>query len=292
MKNKKFKLVISSGKGGVGKSMLASSLAILFAQMHKLVALDCDVDAPNLAIWLSEVQRWDKIKNISVSEKPVIDYKKCNSCGLCAKYCQFGAIKMIKKKPIVNPFTCEGCGACEIFCPQKAIELKPVKSGKIKIKKTKYGFPLISGQLFPGEVGSGKIVSEVKREADQYEYEIIIIDSSPGTGCPVIASLQDANFVVLVTEPTPSAFTDLKRVLEVVNYFQLPYRVVINKWDLDKGLSQKIKKWAEKRFLGQISYDQQIFQAISKLRPIMETKLKAKKEIKNIFNNLVRENLV
>jgi len=96
----------------------------------------------------------------------------------------------------------------------------------------------------------------------------------------------------LVTEPTPSAFTDLKRVLEVVNYFQLPYRVVINKWDLDKGLSQKIKKWAEKRFLGQISYDQQIFQAISKLRPIMETKLKAKKEIKNIFNNLVRENLV
>ena len=283
---KRFKIAIASGKGGVGKSMLSSSLAVLFSRKYKVIAVDADVDTPNLAIWLGEIGKWDRIERISVSSKPFFDYKKCNGCGKCANFCQFNAIKMISGKPYLNPFVCEGCGACKIICPQKAISMKPVNSGKIKTKNTKYDFPLISGCLAPGETGSGKIVSEIKKRAEKYEYEVMIIDSSPGTGCPVIASLQDVDFVVLVTEPTASAFSDLKRVLKVVNYFELPWGLVINKKDINMNLSNRINKWAQTKKLGDISYDQNIFKAIANFKPIMKTNLRAKQEIKTIFDKL------
>lgn len=295
---KKIKIAIVSGKGGVGKSMLSSSLAILFSKKYKVVAIDTDVDAPNLAIWLGEIGKWDKIEKISVSSKPFFDYKKprtrassvqgkCDGCGKCVDACQFNAIKMISGKPYLNSFACEGCGACEIICPQKAISLRPVNSGKIKTKNTKYNFPLVSGHLMPGETGSGKIVSEIKKRAEKYEYEIMLIDSSPGTGCPVIASLQGIDFVILITEPTLSAFSDLKRVLKVVNYFKLPWGLIINKKDINKALSNRIDKWAQAGKLGDISYDQNIFKAVANFKPIMETNLRARQEIKTIFNKLL-----
>jgi len=282
------KIVIASGKGGVGKSMLTSSLAMLFAKEKKIVAVDCDVDTPNLAIWLNETENWEKVRKVSVSKKPVIDNSKLiiKDAEQCVKNCNFNALEIKKEKLKLNPFICEGCGACKFFCPQGVIKMKPVKNGQIKIKETKYNFPLISGQLYPGETGSGKMVSEIKKEAEKFNHEVMLIDSSPGTGCPVIASLQGANFVILITEPTLSGFTDLKRILKVVNHFNIPYSLVINKCDINKSLSQKIEKWAGKKFLGKISYDKKIFKAIANLKPILETQLRAKKEIKEIFNNL------
>ena len=281
------KIVIISGKGGVGKSMLTSTLAMLFAERQKIVAVDCDADAPNLAIWLNEIGKWNKIIPVIASARPEIDYQKCNGCGLCAKNCRFSAIKMIKGKPKVNPFLCEGCGTCEVICPKGAIKLKPVQNGEIKIKKTKYGFPLVSGQLYPGETGSGKVVTEIKKEAEKFEHSLMIIDSSPGTGCPVIASLQDSNFAVLITEPTLSGFSDLKRVLKVVNHFNIPWSLVINKWDINPQMSSRIEKWASTKFLGKISYDKKIFQAVSNLKPILSSNLKAKAEIQDIFRKLI-----
>jgi MinD superfamily P-loop ATPase len=288
---KRAKLVICSGKGGVGKSMLTSALATLFSKIKKVVAVDCDADAPNLAIWLGGIKKWDKTIPVVASAKPEIDYKKCNGCGLCAKNCRFSAIKIIDGKPKLNQFLCEGCGACEVICPQGAIKLKPVQNGKIKIKKIKQGFPLVSGNLLPGETGSGKVVAEIKKQAEKFEYDLALIDSAPGTGCPVIASLQGANFVILITEPTPSGFSDLKRVLEVVNHFNIAWGLVINKWDINKTLSQKIEKIFKGKFLGKISYDKKIFTEISKLTPILETNLKAKREIKTIFKKLNKLNI-
>jgi len=293
------KLVISSGKGGVGKSMLSSTLAMLFAKEQKIIAVDCDVDAPNLALWLGGDVRLrlggqrDKIFPVVTSAKPKIDLNKCDGCGLCVKNCRFYALKMIKSRPVLNPFVCEGCGVCELVCPKGAIKLKPVQNGEIRVKQTRYGFPLISGQLFPGETGSGKIVEEIKSRASFVAQNMIkageilmIIDSSPGTGCPVIAALKDADFCLLITEPSPSGFTDLKRVLEVVGHFKIPYGIVINKWDINPDLSNKMESWAEHRFMGKISYDEKIFKAISNLVPILETKLKAGKEIKDVYNKL------
>jgi len=295
---RRFKLVIASGKGGVGKSMLTSALAMLFSNDRKVIAIDCDVDAPNLAIWLGGIKKWDKTLPVSTSARPEIDYKKCDGCGLCAKNCRFSAIKMVEGKPVLNRFLCEGCGACEVICPKGAIKLKPVQNGEIKIKKiypvkeksskrARYDFSLVSGQLFPGETGSGKVVTEIKKEADKFDYDVQVIDSAPGTGCPVIAALRDANFVILVTEPTPAGFSDLKRVLEIVVFFKLPFRIIINKWDINENFSKKIEREFKDKILGKISYDKNIFKAISNLTPILKTNLKAKKEIENIFEKLI-----
>lgn len=281
------KLVISSGKGGVGKSMLTSALAMLFSKKTKIVAIDCDVDAPNLSIWLNEDRDWQAVKKISTSAKAVVDRNKCDNCGLCVKECRFNAMKIVNRKLEISPFLCEGCGVCEIVCPKNAIHLEPVKNGEIKIKKTKYGFPLVVGQLYPGETGSGKIVSEIKKQAENFNSDLMVIDSSPGTGCPVIAAVRDADFVVSVVEPTPPGFSDLKRGLKVVDYFKIPYSVVINKWDVNPEMAEHIKKWAKDKFLGKISYNQEIFKAVSSLTPILETDLETKQEIKSIFDKLV-----
>ena len=289
MKDKQFKLVIVSGKGGVGKSMLTSALAMLFAKRKKIVVVDADVDAPNLAIWLNQVsdENIQLSKKISTSFKAVIDREKCNGCGKCVENCVFKALEIKNNRAKLNPFLCEGCGVCQIVCLQKAVELKPIENGQIRIIQTKYGFPLVVGQLFPGQSGSGKIVAEIKKQAQANgQYELMLIDSAPGTGCPVIASLQDANLVLLVTEPTPSGLTDLKRVLEVVKHFQIPFQLVINKWDINPQLSQRIEKEFATNFLGKISYDQAIFKAIANLQPILETNLKVKQEVKGIFKKI------
>lgn len=285
------KIVIASGKGGVGKSMVASSLAIFLAKMgKKIVACDCDVDAPNLAIWLGGIASWDRQKKVSTIEKPIIDFNKCNGCGLCAGSCQFHALKIENQKAKLNTFLCEGCGVCKIVCPQQAIEMRKVHNAQINIKnQTKYGFPLVSAQLFPGESGSGKIVAETKKEAEKFEYDTMIIDAAPGTGCPVNAAILDANFAVLLTEPTPSSFSDLDKIIAVINHFQTPYSVIINKWDINPTFSQRIEKIFAGKVLGKISYNQNIFKAISNFKPIMETNLKAKEEIKQIYKKFNEE---
>jgi len=290
--NQKLKIVIASGKGGVGKSMIASSLAILFSQAgKKIVTVDCDVDAPNLAIWLGGVDYWDAQKKVSTIEKPVIDLEKCNGCGACVATCQFHALGLEAKKAKLNSFFCEGCGVCKIVCPRDAIKMSVVDNAQINIKnKTKYNFPLISAQLFPGESGSGKIVAEAKGEAEKFEYDLMVIDSAPGTGCPVNAALFDANFVILVTEPTPSAFSDLQKILAVVNHFKIPYQLIINKWDMNPDFSQNVENKFNSKILGKISYNQKIFKAISSLTPIMRTNLKTKEEIIKIYHN-IKENL-
>jgi len=283
------KLVVSGGKGGVGKSMLTSALAMLFLQNKKVVAVDCDADAPNLAIWLGEPENWKEVKKISVSEKPIINQNKLTKkeAKQCVKKCRFNALRLTAQGKLkLNPFFCEGCGACEVFCPKGVIKMKPVKNGEIRTKNTKYNFPLVSGQLFPGETGSGKVVDQIKAEAEKFKHDLMLIDSAPGTGCPVIASLRDSNFAILITEPTLSGFSDLKRVLEVVNHFNIPWGLVINKWDINPQLSNKMEKWAKNKLLGKISYDKEIFKAIANLKPILETNLKVKTEIKKIFKNL------
>ncbi len=280
------KIAIVSGKGGVGKSMLTSSLVMFFSQKKKVVAVDCDVDAPNLHLWLGEDEKWDETKKVSVSEKPIIDFKKCIGCGQCVEICAFDALKLRKGKPALNQFFCEGCGACEVVCPVKAITMKKVKNAEIRVKKNVYGFPLISAQLYPGETGSGKIVDQIKEKAEGFKHELMVLDSPAGIGCPVIATLNGTDFAILISEPTPSGFSDMKRVLTVVNHFKIPYGVVINKWDINPEQSSEIEKWAKNKLLGKVSYDKQIFRAISNLKPIIKTNLAVKKEIKEIYTKL------
>ena len=279
------KIVVASGKGGTGKSMLASSLSLLFSEITSIVACDCDVDAPNLGLWLG-ITTYDSVEAISTSEKAEIDSEKCVSCGKCFDNCLFGAIEKADSKFFVNGLLCEGCGVCKIVCPACAINLAPVMNGEIRIKKTIWGFPLVSGQLKPGETGSGKIVQELRKRADQLSHNVMILDAAAGIGCPVIASIVGCDYAVLVTEPTPSGFSDLERVLKIVNYFRVPYGIVLNKWDINPEVSQKIEKWSGEKFLGKISYDREVVNSIVNLRPVIVSKSKVKKEIKGIFEKI------
>lgn len=278
------KIVIASGKGGVGKSMLASSLAILFSKTKKVVVCDCDVDAPNLGLWLG-VKNYEKTEKISTSEKArIVNQRACDEKIL--EICRFRAIEKKNGEYFINPFLCESCGVCKIFYP-KAIEIEPVENAEVRIAKTKFGFPLISAQLYPGESGSGKIVQTIRKKAEEFEHELMILDAAAGIGCPVIASLVNCDHAILITEPTPSGFSDLTRILEIVKHFRLPYSIVINKWDVNPKLSAEIEKWASEKFLGKISYDRKVIDCIVNLRPVVNEKTKAKEEIEEIFKKLV-----
>lgn len=278
------KIVVASGKGGTGKSMFASSLSLLFSDVKKIVACDCDVDAPNLGLWLG-VTEYDSEESISVSEKAIIDYDRCIDCGKCLEICKFGAIEK-NEKININQLTCEGCGVCQLICPTDAIELKLVENGMINVKKTDWGFPLVSGQIYPGETGSGKIVQKIREKAEKYEHNLIILDSAAGIGCPVISSIAGCDFAILVTEPTPSGFMDLRRVLEIVNHFRIPFGIVINKWDINAEFTEEIERWSSSNLLGKISYDKEVINSIVNLTPVITSESHVKSEIVEIFKTL------
>jgi len=278
------RIVVASGKGGTGKSMLASSIAILFSKTERVVACDCDVDAPNLGLWLG-ITKYDIKERISTSERAYINPEKCVECGKCLEACRFGAIEKAGGFT-VNPLLCEGCGVCKLVCPSDAIEISPVMNGEIRVNNTKLGFPLVSGQLYPGESGSGKIVQELRNRADKFNHDVMILDSAAGIGCPVIASITGCDFALLVTEPTPSSFTDLGRILEVVNHFRIPFGIVLNKWNINPPMSKKIEEWSGKRLLGKIPYDRKVIDSIVNLRPVVYSDSVVVGEILKIFERL------
>jgi MinD superfamily P-loop ATPase len=278
------KIVVASGKGGTGKSMLASSMSILFSKIGRVVACDCDVDAPNLGLWLG-ITEYDSKRKISTSEKAYINPEKCVECGECFEACKFGAIERTGVFTI-NPLLCEGCGVCQLVCKANAIELNKVMNGEIRVNETQLGFSLVSGQLYPGETGSGKIVQELRRKAEEFDHDIMILDSAAGIGCPVIASVTGCDFALLVTEPTPTGFTDLGRILDIVNHFRIPFRIVLNKWDINPTLSEKIESWSGELLLGKIPYDRKVVDSIVNLKPVIYSDTAVTSEISKIFEKL------
>lgn len=278
------KIVVASGKGGTGKTMLASSLALLFSRNARVVACDCDVDAPNFGLWLG-ITEYDSRERTSTSEKAAINPEKCIECSKCLEVCRFGAVEKTGSFAI-NPLLCEGCGACQLVCPVEAIEIKPASNGEIRVKHTTWGFPLISGLLYPGESGSGKIVQELRNRADELDHDIMVLDSAAGIGCPVIASITGCDLTVLVTEPTPSGFSDLGRILEVVNHFRIPFGIVVNKWDINPTMSKRIEKWSGERLLGRIPYDREVVNSIVNLRPVIHSDSMVADEVLKVFEKL------
>ncbi len=286
-------IVVLSGKGGVGKSTLTASLAVLLGRKKRLVAADCDVDASNLALVLG-AKKAKESKKISTNFKASVN-SKCTGCKKCLD-CPFGAITWDEKKnkPVINRFLCEGCGYCQLVCPEGAIDLKEVQNAEVSVADTDYGFPVVTGQLKMGEAGSGKVVSVVRDKAEEIagKAETILIDAPPGIGCPVIASVRNSDFVVAITEPTPSAFNDLKRALEVVEYFKVNYGLVINRWDLNPDYTKKIEEFAKKRnipLLGRIPYDKRFVDALVNLTPAVVHDKSFEPTFKGILDKVLKK---
>lgn len=289
-------ITILSGKGGVGKSTIAASLAVLLAKEKGVVAADCDVDASNLAL-LFGLKKLEKNQKISTNLKAFTN-EKARGCQKIVDNCAFSAISWNEKRqmPKIDKFLCEGCGVCRLLCPQGII-LKKVKNAIIGEGITKYGFPIISGQLEMGESGSGKVVSAVKEKAckiaNQRKAEYLVVDSAPGIGCPVIASIRGSDYVLAVTEPTPVAFRALQRVLQVVEHFGIPYDIIINKWDLNRNFVAKIEKFAREKkvkIVAKIPYSRDFVDATIEMKPVVEMNPKYGVLFQEIISNIEMNN--
>jgi MinD superfamily P-loop ATPase len=283
------KIAVTGGKGGVGKSMVATSLAVEFARKNKTMLVDADAECPNDHLLLSLKRK----KYVTVYQPiPKWDFSKCTKCGECASICKQNAIVFVKGKfPAFVKEMCIGCKACIISCPAKAISETKKDIGTIYTGKN-YSVFLVSGELKLGELASGEIVAEVRKYSDKInkkvKAETIIIDSAPGIGCPVIASLTGTDYILAVTEPTPSALHDLKRVLYLANHFKIKHGIVINKFDIEKRFCSKIEIFAKKSkipILGKIPYKKDFIKSSVSMKPITEKYPK----YRNIFNKIINE---
>lgn len=261
-------IVILSGKGGVGKSSLTAALGHLLAERgdRKIILADTDVDAPNLHIVLGA--EFDRSRGVTASDKAFIDYDRCVGCMQCAEACKFSSITG-RDEPVIISYSCEGCGVCALVCPEGAISIRPVENGRINFVNSG-SIRVVAGELGIGESSSGRLVDMVKKEARQEAAltmsDLLLTDGPPGIGCPVIAALKGSDYAVLVTEPTPSALSDLKRIVEVVRGFKIPAGVVVNRSDMHDESAQTLFDWLRENdlpLLAQIPYDPQIPEALA-----------------------------
>ncbi len=281
--------VVISGKGGTGKTTVCASLAAL---RPGNVFFDADVDASNLPILL----KGEKIatQKFVSGAKAFIDYDKCVKCGKCAESCRFKAISAQEDKSCrIAPEACEGCGFCEIVCPAKAIEMRPSDTGFLHLSESKYG-KLSHAFLNIGEENSGKLVSEVRKLSSAVsaneEVSQILGDGSPGTGCPVIAAMTGCDLAVAVTEPTVSGIHDLQRVLKLAAHFDISSCVIINKADINKEHSSRIKDFCRENkieVLGEIPFDEAVGQALQEGKHLLDAPpCPARTAIENISKQL------
>ena len=256
-------ITVISGKGGTGKTTFTANLASL---LDNLVLGDCDVDAPNLHLLLNPVNISEEThKGAKLAVK---NQELCIDCGKCYDHCRFNAVTADDFQ--IKNLKCEGCGVCVEVCPTDALRLESIETGTLYQAKSKFG-EMIHARLIPGADTSGKLVSEVKKKASETakrkNKEWILIDGSPGIGCPVIASLTGSDMAILVTEPTMSGFSDLKRVIDVVKHFKIPAGLVINKYDLNKKIGDRIEAYCQKEdieILTKIPYSRVIVESLKK----------------------------
>jgi len=230
-------IVIISGKGGTGKTSLTASFAILGGK--DVIVADCDVDAADMHLLLEP--DFKDSEDFYSGELADINQDECIQCNKCYDVCRFDGIDIINGRYVVNPLNCEGCGYCARVCPTEAITNKSLNVGKWYMSNIKSGSIMVHARLGIGADNSGKLVAKVKNEAkeiaeDEFK-DYVIVDGSPGVGCPVVSSLSGAKFVVLVTEPSVSGIHDLKRVYELVKKFNIKTGCIINKYDINKKIT-------------------------------------------------------
>lgn len=289
-------IVIISGKGGTGKTVLTGAFAAL--AKNKIMA-DCDVDAADLHLLLKpDIKERHEFRS---GKTAIIDKAKCSGCGKCVELCRFSAISPVRnnisngvsKDFSVDGISCEGCGFCALVCPEGAIKMEENSSGEWFISDTRFG-PLVHAKLGIAEENSGKLVSLVRKQAkdlaEKAKADFVIIDGSPGIGCPVIASLSGVDYAIVVTEPTLSGLHDADRVIKVARHFGVKTTLVINKFDLNEDITEKIEKYCGNNKIelaGKVSFNKSIVKAVVNGKTIMElADAKAKKEVEQIWNAL------
>ncbi len=274
-------IVVISGKGGTGKTTVTAALASL---IENKVVVDCDVDASDLHIIFNpEILREEPFY---MGVKASIDKTKCVKCGKCIEVCRFGAIDDDYN---INPMLCEGCAFCHTVCEYDAVSLNENLCGKYYISTTRFG-DFIHAELGIAEENSGKLVSLIRNEArklaEEKGLDYVLIDGSPGIGCPVLASLTGADMVLIVTEPTLSAFSDLKRIMELVKRFELKPYLILNKAGVNESIENKIFSYALKNgvmIAGKIKYSYEVVKAMLSGKTLVEYNGMSRESIEKIW---------
>ncbi len=256
-------LVITSGKGGTGKTTVAAGFIAL--AKDKFV-IDADVEAPNQHLLLNpEIIEKGEYKGAKMAVK---DADKCTRCGICEEHCRFDAIKNME----IIPVSCEGCGVCVFVCPTGALELEEVVTGDTMISKTDYGM-FSHALLRIGAEGSGLLVTKVRKNAEKVieDEPLILIDGPPGIGCPVIASITGTDLTLIVSEPSVSGRHDLERIHKAAKHFGVEALVCVNKWDLSPEMTADIEKYCEDENLelvGKIPFDPDVMEVVKEGLPV------------------------
>ena len=282
-------LLVLSGKGGTGKTTIAS--ALIKISEAKAFA-DCDIDAPSLHLVLK--QRNEPIrKDYFGLPKAEINQDICRKCGLCLRKCRFDSINLINGQYLIDYYACEGCGVCEYVCPVGAIKLNPAKAGNIELYKNNHVFS--TAKLKMGSGTSGLLVSEVKKQLKENakETEFAIIDGSPGIGCPVIASISGVDIILVVAEPSVSGIADMERIIQTASKFQTKTLVCVNKYNINIEKTKKIKDFCDKSdipHIGEIPFDKEAIKAVNNGLTIADIECDSGKEVKKLYE-IIKEYL-
>lgn len=261
-------IVIVSGKGGTGKTSVTASFAALAANS---ILCDADVDAADLHLLMAPIVR--KTTAFMGGSLATVRNEDCTECGRCLELCKFDAIS---DQVVIDPLSCEGCGVCVDLCPEGAIDFPQQQCGEWYQSDTRFG-SMVHARLGIAEENSGKLVSLVRQEsrklAEARGMEIIITDGPPGIGCPVIAAIGGATVLVIVVEPTVSGLHDMRRVAELAAHFKVPGLVVVNKFDLNESMTEKIEAYATGRnmqLVGRIPFDPVFTRAMIQGQSVLE----------------------
>jgi MinD superfamily P-loop ATPase len=280
-------IAVASGKGGTGKTTIATALAEALSLKGKQISfLDCDVEAPNAYLFLRP--KLDLCKPVTLPI-PKVDEGLCNGCGRCAEVCQYNAILVISGKPLIFPQLCHGCGSCTLICPEGAISEIPRQIGVLESGQTGQGIDFAHGYLNTGEALAVPVTSSLKKWRQPLNSHIVIIDSPPGTSCPVVASIKEADWVILVTEPTPFGLHDLKLAVELTQELNIPRGVIINRDGIGDDRVENYCSEAGIPILMRVPFDLEISRETAQGKSLIEIRPEYQRKFIDLFQYILEQ---
>jgi len=271
---------VASGKGGTGKTLVATSLALSLKNNQKVTILDCDVEEPNAHVFIKPVFTGSKAVSIPV---PKVDEEKCTRCGKCAEVCAYNAIAVLGEHVLTFPQLCHGCGACSYLCPEKAITEEPRETGVVEWGHAD-GIEFVHGKLAIGEAMAPPVIRRVKQHINSEG--TVIIDVPPGTSCPVVEAVKGSDFCLLVTEPTPFGLNDLILAVETLRELNIPCGVILNRAGVGDAKVEEYCRKEKIAILLTIPLDIEIARLYSKGIPLVEGMPQWKSSFLQLFDKI------
>ena len=272
---------IASGKGGTGKTTVATNLAL--SLNNKIQFIDCDVEEPNANLFLKIKIRESEEVSVDI---PDINEEKCDYCGKCSDFCMYNALAVVPSKVLVFPELCHSCGGCELVCPRNAVRWRKKSIGKIE-HGFNDGFDFYHGLLNIGEIKTISLIKTLKKKIDKNRD--VILDAPPGTSCPVIETIQGSDYCILVTEPTPFGLHDLKLMVNVVRHMNLPFGVIINREGVGDTNVEMFCRREKIPVLMKIPHDEKISKLYSKGVPFVMEQQLWRDKFKWLFSKIKEE---